>query len=248
MTASPPSTPLMPFLKILCIVASTLGLHTASTSPNPPLRDSERVIAPTGLEFMLASRHLRVIQTWFYWALAIVETVVIVAQIMSPSTWAQYILSKLAVGGDLSRINLTTTPTVAVGSLLITSGALVRLSCYHALGRHFTFETGIFKNHKLVTTGPYGIVRHPGYSGSFLVYVGLMLYYASPGTWVMECVIKGSTAGRTLAALYALLMFLVIAGLTWRIPKEDEGLRRQFGQEWERYAAEVPYALMPGVF
>ncbi|KAJ6591117.1 hypothetical protein DFH09DRAFT_1138642 [Mycena vulgaris] len=238
----------MPLTRILCVVASTLGLYISSTSPNPPLLDSERTIAPTRLEFILASRHLRVIQTGFYWSVGIAEMVVIVGQAASPSIWAQNILSGLSFGGDLNKVHLAATPTLALGSLLIASGALVRFRCYHALGRHFTFETGIFKNHKLVTTGPYSIVRHPGYSGAFLAYAGLMLYYTSPGSWAMECAIKGSMAGKTFGTLYALLMFLVVTGLTWRIPKEDEGLKSEFGQEWENYAARVRYALIPGVF
>ncbi|KAJ7481630.1 hypothetical protein FB451DRAFT_1236667 [Mycena latifolia] len=237
----------MSLLRILCVVASTLGLHTASTSPNPPPLDSGRAIAPTGLEFMLASHHLRKTQTGLYWSVAVAEMAVIVAQIASPSIWAQKVLSALAFGGDLTKVHLAATPTLVLGTLLITSGALVRLRCYSALGRHFTFETGIFKNHELVTTGPYGVVRHPGYAGAFLAYLGLMLYYTSP-SWVMECVIKGSTAGKALGGLYALLMFLVMTGLTWRIPKEDEGLRNECGPEWEKYAAKVRYALIPGVF
>ncbi|KAJ7093998.1 hypothetical protein B0H15DRAFT_149346 [Mycena belliarum] len=238
----------MPLTRILCIVTSTLGLHTVSTSPNPPLPDSGLAIAPTSLEFMLASRYLRTIQTCFYWSVGAAETVVIVARIMAPSPWAQDMLSTFSFGGDLTRVHLTATPTVALGSLLIASGAIVRLHCYKALGVHFTFETGILQDHKLVTTGPYGIVRHPGYTGAFLAYVGLMLYYGSPGSWAMECVIKGSSAGRAFGALYAVLMFLVVTGLTWRISKEDAGLRNEFGQEWERYAAEVRYVLIPGVF
>ncbi|KAJ7701749.1 hypothetical protein B0H17DRAFT_924174 [Mycena rosella] len=234
--------------RILCIAASTLGLHTASTSPNPPPADSGRGIAPTELEFMLASRHLRTIQTVLYWSVAAAEMAVIVAQRASPSIWTQQILARLALGGDLTQIHFAATPTVALGSLLCVSGGILRALCYNALGRHFTFEIGIFKNHQLVTTGPYSVVRHPGYTGAFLAYFGLMLYYASPGSWVMECVIKGSAAGRAFGVLYALLMFLVVTGLTWRIPKEDEGLRKQFGEEWENYASKVPYALMPGVF
>ncbi|KAJ7640823.1 hypothetical protein DFH06DRAFT_1215327 [Mycena polygramma] len=233
--------------KILCIVVATLGLHTAQTSPNPPLLDSEKPIATTGLEFMLASHRLRLILTGVYWLVAVAESVSIVAQFASPSTWAERILYTLALGGDFTRIHLSPTPTLVLGSLLIICGAIIRLWCYHALGKHFTFETGIVKNHQLVTTGPYSIVRHPSYSGAFLVYVGLMLYYGTPGSWIMECLIKGSTAGKAFGVFYALLMLLVVMGLGWRIPKEDEALRTEFGKAWEDWAADR-CALVPGVY
>ncbi|KAJ7507285.1 hypothetical protein B0H11DRAFT_198158 [Mycena galericulata] len=235
--------------KILCITAATLGLHTASTSPNPPLLSSERRIAPTKLEFLLGCYQLRTIQTCLYWIVAIAETtVVVVAPFASKSIWGERALSILALGGDLSNVKLSVTPTLALGALLITCGAALRLQCYRALGVHFTFETGIFENHKLVTIGPYQIVRHPAYSGAFLAYFGLMLYYGTRGSWVMECLIRGSVAGRVFGIVYALLMLLVVMGLTSRIPKEDEGLRREFGEEWDAYAAVVRYVLVPHVY
>ncbi|KAJ7747984.1 hypothetical protein DFH07DRAFT_962395 [Mycena maculata] len=238
----------MAFTKILCILAATLGLHAASTSPNPPLRESEKTIAPTKLEFILGSYQLRFMLTAFYWLLAMAETAATVAPLASSSIWAQRILSIVAVGGDQSKVHLSPTPTLALGAILIACGAVLRLQCYWALGSQFTFETGILKDHKLVTMGPYAFVRHPSYAGAFLAYAGLMLYYGSPGSWVMECLVKGSTAGMLFGGGYAFLMFLVVLGLTWRIPKEDEGLRRKFGEEWDAYAAAVRYAIVPRVW
>ncbi|KAJ6588464.1 hypothetical protein B0H19DRAFT_207471 [Mycena capillaripes] len=236
----------MLFPKILCIVAATLGLHAASTSPNPPLLDSERPIATTALEFILASHLLRRGQTCIYWLIAIAETVCLLAQFAPSSIWAERILYTLAFGGDLTRIRLSVTPTLVLGSLLITCGAGLRLWCYHALGRHFTFETGIFKNHKLVTTGPYHMVRHPSYSGAFLAFAGMILYYGTPGSWLMECMIK-TRVGMVLVIVYALIMSIVMMGLTWRISNEDEALRAEFGKAWEEWAADR-CALAPGVY
>ncbi|KAJ6610485.1 hypothetical protein B0H10DRAFT_1811511 [Mycena sp. CBHHK59/15] len=183
-----------------------------------------------------------------YWCIAMAETVVIAAQLGPQSALSQRLLTALAFGGHLGDVRFTMTPSLALGSLLIAGGAILRLQCYHALGRHFTFETGIFKNHVLVTTGPYSIVRHPSYTGAFLAFAGLLIYYGSPGSWVMECLIKGSRAGKVFVALYSLVMFLVVTGLTWRIPKEDEGLRNEFGKEWDTWAATVQYVLIPGIY
>ena len=56
-------------------------------------------------------------------------------------------------------------------------GGLIRYKCYRALGTMFTFEMSIRKDHMLVTSGPYSIVRHPGYTGIFLVVIGIFLVH-----------------------------------------------------------------------
>jgi hypothetical protein len=42
---------------------------------------------------------------------------------------------------------------------------------------------------------------------------------------------------------------LIILFGTWQcVSKEDAMMRKQFGQEWERWTAKVPYKLIPGVY
>ncbi|KAJ7499875.1 hypothetical protein FB451DRAFT_1549374 [Mycena latifolia] len=239
----------MPFVKILCIVAVTLALHVAWTSPNPPLASSARTISPTSVEFILVSPSFREAQKalqMICWCAALAETAILVAQLSPESTPSQLIISTLALGGDLPTIRLT--PLPALGCILIASGTLLRLSCYRALGKHFTFETGIARDHRLVTTGPYSHIRHPSYTGAVLTYLGILCYYGSPGSWFMECVFKGSTAGTVFFATWILATSLVVTGLLSRISKEDEGLKGAFGEEWEAFAARVPYVLIPGLY
>jgi protein-S-isoprenylcysteine O-methyltransferase Ste14 len=33
-----------------------------------------------------------------------------------------------------------------------------------------------------------------------------------------------------------------------RASEEDEGLKQEFGREWEMWAEKVPYKLFPGIF
>lgn len=47
------------------------------------------------------------------------------------------------------------------------------------MGSMFTFEMSIRKNHELVTSGPYAIVRHPGYTSVMLVVIGMLLVHLS---------------------------------------------------------------------
>ena len=58
---------------------------------------------------------------------------------------------------------------------MVTVGGVIRLECCRRLGRMFTFEMSIRKDCVLVTSGPYGVVRHPGYTGILLVISGMLL-------------------------------------------------------------------------
>ncbi|KAJ7740581.1 hypothetical protein B0H16DRAFT_1566855 [Mycena metata] len=235
----------MSLLKLPFIAGATLGLHAASTAPNPPPKPAEKRIEPTKVEFMLNSPLLRNAQKAVYWSAALAELAIIGA-LESPSAGSERVVSALSLGTTPTALRIT--PLLALGSTLVATGGLLRLHCYSALGKHFTFETAIFKNHTLVKTGPYSRVRHPSYTGAVLAYLGLLCYYASPGSWFMECVYKGTTAGKVFGISYAVMMTLVVSGLLGRISKEDEGLKREFGQEWLDYAARVPHVLIPGAY
>ena len=68
------------------------------------------------------------------------------------------------------------TPTTTLATILVVSGAVIRYWCrFREMGRHFTFHITLLENHKLVTTGPYSIVRHPSYAGTILMAVGQVL-------------------------------------------------------------------------
>jgi protein-S-isoprenylcysteine O-methyltransferase Ste14 len=81
------------------------------------------------------------------------------------------------------------------------------------------------RQHALVVTGIYSVVRHPMYAGNPLVTVGLSL-------WL----------GSYTAALFAALP---LALLMVRIGLEERFLRREL-PGYREYAARVPYRLLPG--
>ncbi|KAJ6473161.1 hypothetical protein C8R45DRAFT_1054884 [Mycena sanguinolenta] len=237
-----------PLFKLPFIAGATLGLHAASTAPNPPPAAAEKRIEPTRLEFMLNSSLFRNAQKAVYWSAALAEIAIIGGELEASSSlpWSQWVVPTLLFGSAPGALRVTS--VVALGSGLVVSGAILRLYCYSTLGKYFTFETGIVRNHKLVTTGPYSLCRHPSYTGAVLAYIGLLCYYGSPGSWFMECVFKGTTSGKVFGIGYALMMSLIVAGLLSRIKKEDEGLKREFGEEWIEWAAKVPYVLIPWVY
>jgi protein-S-isoprenylcysteine O-methyltransferase Ste14 len=109
--------------------------------------------------------------------------------------------------------------------------ALSCLLVFHAMltNRFFSPVVRIQKErgHHLVDSGPYGIVRHPGYAGMILMapFSGLAL-----GSWV------------------SVGFALVYSGLILRrVVFEDTFLRGNL-EGYDAYASRVRYRLIPGVF
>jgi protein-S-isoprenylcysteine O-methyltransferase Ste14 len=79
----------------------------------------------------------------------------------------------------------------------------------------------------VITTGPYGIVRHPMYAGGAIYMIGMPLLL---GSWIgLAC------------------LPLLIAGLMLRIPVEERTLREGL-VGYDEYAARVRYRLVPGLW
>ena len=75
---------------------------------------------------------------------------------------------------------------VFAGVVLFIAGLLLRWWAIITLGRFFTVDVTIEKDHELVERGPFRIVRHPSYTGVLLAFVGLAL---TLGNWAALLVI-----------------------------------------------------------
>jgi len=138
---------------------------------------------------------------------------------------------------------------IALGGIMIIAGSLIRLVTYRYLGEFFRFEASIQHNHKLVTGGPYSIVRHPGYTGLLISYSGWFLWQFWEGFWVRESGLWDSAQGKLATLSYAVIMILGSSYLVLtRMSNEDEALRKQFGKRWEDWAKKVQYYLLPGIY
>ena len=110
---------------------------------------------------------------------------------------------------------------LALSVLFFTLAALLSWTAVPALGRHWRIDAALSSDHQLVTTGPYGIVRHPIYTS-------------------MLCMVFGTgfmiTPLRTL--LVASLIFVM--GTEIRVRVEDELLAARFGEQFLAYRRSVP--------
>ena len=86
----------------------------------------------------------------------------------------------------------------------------------------------VTSDQRIVTNGPYSVVRHPSYSGALLTLLGLGL---SAKTWAGTLVI--------------LVLFGLVYG--YRISIEENLLKAEFGQEYADYAKKtkrlIPFLL-----
>jgi protein-S-isoprenylcysteine O-methyltransferase Ste14 len=139
-------------------------------------------------------------------------------------------------------------PLSLIGLVLATFGAWVRWNCYRVMKSQFTFELSIRKDHKLITTGPYAVVRHPSYTGLIAWYTGVLCYFGSRGSWLRESHILDTRPGAIIVGAITLYLALIAIILVSRMWREDEELKQRFGTEWKVWARCVPYMLIPGVY
>lgn len=166
----------------------------------------------------------------------IIEAALILALAQSSFPLSGTILQILASGNpattqEISLLSqqLRITPSFAIGLALLSFGGLVRLSCYRALGRFYTFELSLIKEHRLVTTGPYSYVRHPGYTAGTVGIGGMILSGFSPGSWILESGFAKTLPGGCIIWLWLSFALGLWAHTFGRAKTEDEYLRNHFG-------------------
>ena len=114
-----------------------------------------------------------------------------------------------------------------LGVALFASGGALRIWPVFVLGRRFSGLVAIQPGHTLVTTGVYGLIRHPSYLGLLVSSLG----------WGLEF----------RAGVGVLLAFALIPPLLARINAEERLLHSEFGAEYEAYRARTS-RLIPGIY
>ncbi|KAF5378611.1 hypothetical protein D9615_007182 [Tricholomella constricta] len=233
--------------KVPCILLVSLAFHNAFTSPNAPDPEERAPVNTLGERFVKLGMSMIRVRKAILWGLGVMEIIAILANTLPVMGAVPQPASNLVkMLGQVDDLYLT--PSSAAGMLLIVSGSLIRWQCYRTMKHLFTFEISIRKDHRLVTTGPYGVVRHPSYMGTLAVHIGMYCWFGSRGSWLRESGLLDTVGGRVSAILFATSMTGVLVGLLRRVPVEDAMLKRTFGKQWDVWARRVPYALVPGLY
>ncbi len=113
------------------------------------------------------------------------------------------------------------------GVALFALGGVLRMAPVFVLGARFSGLVAIQPDHKLVTSGLYGSIRHPSYLGLIVMMVGWGLAF------------------RSIAGV--LLALLTILPLIARIRAEEALLESHFGSEYAAYRRRTA-RLLPGIY
>ena len=114
------------------------------------------------------------------------------------------------------------------GIAIIIIGIIIRLIAIKQLGRFFTVDVTIRKDHQLMQSGFYKYLRHPSYTGSLLSFFGFGL---SLNNWLSFFVVF-------LPVLFAFIH---------RINIEEKVLTEQFGKQYLDYIRKTK-RLIPFVY
>ncbi|KAJ8473416.1 hypothetical protein ONZ45_g16306 [Pleurotus djamor] len=206
-------------LKAAIVLSTALAFHWTSTPPKPPVEEKER--QRKGI-FERTARYQVFFLRIFVWGTAAME--VNSSFNKSPSRYTFQSTS------DISLI-------LVIGGMMAVAGSLLRLWCFKTLGKMFDFQIRIHADHQLVTSGPYAYVRHPSYTGWFSMVLGVTMVLFAPGSWL-----RGSGLpyfAESVAWIYWCTQTIgIVAMLALRMRAEDEGLKQNFGEEWERTIVE----------
>jgi protein-S-isoprenylcysteine O-methyltransferase Ste14 len=117
-------------------------------------------------------------------------------------------------------------PVVVIGDVLVAVGLIVVTVVVNE-NSHAAATIRVEAEQTVVSTGLYGIVRHPMYAGALIMMMGMPL--ALDSYWGLVTVVPA------------------VASLAFRIEDEEKMLREEL-DGYDEYADEVHYRLVPGVW
>jgi protein-S-isoprenylcysteine O-methyltransferase Ste14 len=106
----------------------------------------------------------------------------------------------------------------AIGMVLIAIGLTVRIHSILTLKQFFTYSVAKVENQRIIETGLYKFIRHPGYLGQLMIFFGIS---TSLSNWLSVL----------------LMMALVAVGYVYRIQVEERFMIKELGEDYLNYQA-----------
>lgn len=118
---------------------------------------------------------------------------------------------------------------IYLGIFLMIFGIIFRLYAIHYLGKAFTLNVQTTDTQKLISSGPYSLVRNPAYTGSILSILGLSFVTLN---------------------ILSIIITLIILSIAYaiRIRTEERVLNQHFGEDYKDYCQKVRYRLFPFIW
>ena len=114
------------------------------------------------------------------------------------------------------------------GTILVLTGLFVRIRSILTLKKYFTYSVSKTENQQLITSGFYRYIRHPGYLGQLLVFLGIATALSN---WLtILC-----------------MMVPILAAYLYRIGVEEKFMASQMGARYTEYKKKTK-KLIPGIF
>ncbi|MBI3511167.1 MAG: isoprenylcysteine carboxylmethyltransferase family protein [Bacteroidetes bacterium] len=144
--------------------------------------------------------------------------------------WIVIVIS--IVGGNIAARNFQyqnyLVNIIYAGMGILLFGMIFRLIAIYHLGKEFTVDVVIGKNHVLHDTGMYKYLRHPSYLGLLLEFGGMSMLFNS---WVAIPVI----------------VIPILIGLMYRMKIEEEALCESLGDPYRNYMKRTK-RIIPGIY
>ncbi|KAI6137951.1 hypothetical protein BKA82DRAFT_961257 [Pisolithus tinctorius] len=226
-TVSATTTTLL--LRLVGVFGATCAQFINITPPNPqPTKQETRRVSVVEKN-MIGT--MKFTMQFSYLFAGVAEIVLIIMRLSARMAGSTFLASTCVE-------KLEFTPLAILGCILAGIGIIM---CYQTLGRLFTFELAILPNHKLITSGPYTLVRHPSYMGAMVLLAGITLVYGTQGSMMYHCPV-----GYELwALLWSALVIFSSLMMGERCLREDCILRATFGRDWEEWSQRVRWKLIP---
>lgn len=118
--------------------------------------------------------------------------------------------------------------SLGLGLLLIVIGLTIRVWAIRVLGKFFSATVKVRRDHEVIQSGPYKVVRHPSYLGAYLTFLGSPIL---------------------LEAWYSLPIVMMAMGIAYyiRISTEERTLTEHFGEKYKRYKR-YSWRMIPGIW